>query len=157
MKKLVIFGMLALAMTSVRADFLYWQVNSSTTTEFSDATYAMVKDLSGTALSIYYGGEWGNDWINVPMSGNAAVSVSENNSYYIELFHYDTATTESTSVAKSEIQTYTSLADGGFVTSSLSTVPTVWSGGSYTATPEPTSAMLMMLGFALMSLKRRKV
>ena len=162
MKKLLTLATLVMAAASAQASYLYWQVSSDVVTEYS-ANYAMVKDSDGNSYSIYYGNAWGTgdnaDKLGLSMNGQAAIempSADNGLSYYIELFQYDTSTAESTSVAISETVSYSSLASGGFITSSLSQIPSVWTGGSFTATPEPTSAMLLTIGFALLSLKRRK-
>lgn len=57
-----------------------------------------------------------------------------------------------------DAKTYTQLADAGFIGADLSPVSmAVWHGGSqYSAVPEPTSAVLMLIGMAGLALRRRR-
>ena len=80
----------------------------------------------------------------------------EGYSYYIELM------SDTTTVAVSQGLTYAdSLAKvsqtlGGDAVSGGSQLA-LWSGGSAYAVPEPTGALLVMIGAAMLGLKRRKV
>ncbi len=80
-------------------------------------------------------------------------------SFFIELINYNSASVPPTiqTVAVSQSETYANLTAKGFTSDSMiPTVPTaVWHGGTYSV-PEPTSAMLVMLGVGLLVLKRKK-
>ncbi len=62
-------------------------------------------------------------------------------------------------LATSSTMTYQSLADAGFISQTFDVSPpvsTMWNGGAFTAIPEPTSGMLMLMGLALLSLRRKR-
>lgn len=153
--KRFLLGLLVVAVAaSAQASYLYWQVDTSDAIskigtaaghEHYQANLYADSTKIGTATSGYLSS------INI----DSYVSAS---SFYIEIVAWDNGGSYATAgtVAVSEHKSYADLIDGGFVTSSLVTVPpAAWTGGTYAA-PEPTSAMLMLLGLAGLALKRRK-
>lgn len=163
MKKIIIGLAIAVMSVTAQAAYLYWQVDSSdfaghlsTTEEVIGANvyYSNAENLvygEGTFLTR---GEVG---FGSPFQIDVG-SLGEGYSFYIELIGYDSKVYgEGTGVVgQSEWATYTSLADAGSITTSLD-IPSilVWHGTAYSA-PEPTSGLLLMMGLALLSLKRRK-
>ncbi len=64
---------------------------------------------------------------------------------------------EWTTIAKSSSATYANLS--AYVRETFSVNPPAagaWNGGAFTAVPEPTSGMLMLMGLALLSLRRKR-
>lgn len=164
MKKIIIGLAIAVMSVTAQAAYLYWQVDSSdfdgklnnnggevigANVYYSNATNPAYGD--GTFLTrgeVDFGSPFQID----------VGSLGEGYSFYIELIGYDSKVYGDGTgvVGQSEWATYKSLADAGSITTSLDipSIP-VWHGSAY-AVPEPTSGLLMMMGLALLSLKRRK-
>jgi len=177
MKRFLFLAILAAAFAS-RAEYLFWQV--SDTTLSSDVYLKEKVNLSDgyTYKSImHYGtgdmdaGTWseagtlgdakggvvgGDGTIDTAYNVNLSdLSGASGYSYYIEIVKYDGAGAQY-GVAKSETQTYTQLANANYVGDILSPAALVpWTGGAYSA-PEPSSAMLVLVGMALVALKRKR-
>ncbi len=164
MKKIVIGLVIAVMSVTAQAAYLWWQVDSS---DFAGKLNNNGGDVIGA--NVYYSNaespvhgegtlltrgeiDFGSPYkIDVSMLG-------EGYSFYIELIGYDSKVYgEGTGVVgNGEWATYASLSEAGSITTSLDiTSITAWHGTAYAA-PEPTSAMLMIMGLALLSLKRRK-
>ena len=149
MKKMILGVTLAFAAISAQASYLAWQVDA--TTDGIDA-YNMAalwgSNDSGTSLLSYTQ--------NLPSSGfNTSENLNESSysSYWVELYNY--AENTATSVGRSDTYTYTQIS--GALASSLEAASLVAAfTASYTATPEPTSGLLMLMGFAMLGLKRKK-
>lgn len=75
-------------------------------------------------------------------------------SFAIELYTWDSANETWVYAAMSESETYAALND--YRGQQLDVPGGIWKPGAYAA-PEPTSGMLMIIGFALLGLKRKKV
>ena len=75
-------------------------------------------------------------------------------SFYVELYNSANA-----AVGKSETLPYDKLSEYIKESVDMSNLADIqrWSGGTYTAVPEPTSAVLFALGTALMALRRKRV
>lgn len=167
MKKLALLLGFVVAASVSQAEYLMWQVSDATAdqwvTPFGEYGYATIMASTDGGQTWSQQNVYFNDdsvsGVALKMDSPAAIDLSvlgDNASYYIEVFRYDTTAGQAVSMAKSEELTYANIPNG-YVTSSLTKIPQAWTGGTYTATPEPTSAMLMMLGFALISLKRKKM
>ena len=148
-KHFVIFG-LALCALSAQASYLYWQVDSG--------DYSLVyggTDISGATI---YAVDAGGGMIgkqNAQIGDTMAFDVGDgwsNYSFYVEVMR------SSGGVVATSEQKYGNLDKFIGDTNLLSTVPMaqVWHGGTIVV-PEPTSGFLMMVGLALLGLKRRKV
>ena len=120
--------------------------------------------------------------VSAPLHGGSLVadlsdlSSPEGYSFYVELINSDltywnnaahkseSAYQSSTAGFAGQLQggddiTYTSLVSQGFIGADLSPVSmAVWHGGTqYSSVPEPTSAILMLIGIAGLALRRRAV
>lgn len=181
MKKVLLFAFLAAAATS-QAEYLYWQV-SPTTVEQDDylSEHVNLNDGFTYKAIMHWGtvstddGKWHDAGSQVGVIDNKADGSIETSyqvnlgqlddassySYYIEIVKY--ATADSTAwygVAKGETKSYAQLsgAEGGVSFIGDIASPSVlapWTGGAYAA-PEPSSAMLVLVGMALMALKRKR-
>ena len=183
MKKLVCIALAVLSVQVANAAYLYWQVNSDTLAGASEATswydgdinvakvYGRADESSSWSSQTIYlngsetakaGGEW---YATVPSASayynqvNVDVADLDNSTYtyYIELGNYSNSTY--TPVARGEQTTVQDLysSGSGSITTSLSNIATIslWHGGTYSAVPEPTSAVLMLFGAAFLGLKRK--
>ena len=179
MKKLLIaISVVGLAFFA-KADYLLWQVNGDGAEDFdfNAVRIGYSTDGSTTAagyLQLAYVNDSGDYTTFGEVTGVITGTKTTPTGYYadfngltgsqysffIELINYDASTSPTTidMVAVSQTASYLTLVDRGYVDTSLTpTVPTtVWHGGSYTAVPEPTSAMLVMMGLGLLALKRKK-
>lgn len=181
MKKILLFAFLAAAATS-QAEYLLWQV--SPTSVAQDEYLSAHVDLGDgfTYKAIMHWGTGSTDdgtWhdagsqvgvIDDKADGSIETSYQVNlgqlddassYSYYIEIVKY--ATADSTAwygVAKSETKSYAQLSavENGVSFIGDIAAPSVlvpWTGGAFAA-PEPSSAMLVLVGMALMALKRKR-
>lgn len=157
MKKLLTFVVLAVASIAANAGYLYWQApttsQSGITDSYNYATLWTSTDGSDyTAINdgvstLYFDATTAND-----------TYVGDAKYFYIELVNYDSGTYTSVGQSgKEQVKTYGDLA--GAYHSALATdlsKMTAWVGSSYQAVPEPTSGLLMLMGFAMLGLKRKK-
>jgi len=173
MKKVVVGFVVLLAAISANASFLYWQLDNEATDSVnvigtyikdSSLTYenaaarVVIKDSDGVLVkqgdTVALSGEWyTGPYQAVSLEGLKADDL-KGYSYYIEVVN---STDASIKYGYSEKQTYTDVK--GAIADDISMVPfaSVWHGGNgYKATPEPTSAMLMLLGVAGLALRRKQ-
>lgn len=146
MKKILFCTMAFLAACAVRADLLYWTVGDSA----PDYTYAALMATQGTTAE--------GSAVEGPVlkSGTATVGRSDIKSYldatgysfYIELMDAaGSAVAVSSLLMASDAANYME----------VNGVPQgTWDGGTYTAVPEPTSGLLLLLGMAGLALKRKQ-
>lgn len=162
MKKILVGAFVAAVAAVSQASYLNWQVDASDYSNY-------YKGDSSTVQGFYLYAVQGTDSRNAQYvaTGNTlgkAYSVDVSNfasgdyNFYVEIVNYSNE-----AVARSKIggdnSSYASLAENCFISSgNLTDVPQaqVWHASSYGAAPEPTSALLMMMGVAFLGLKRRK-
>ena len=173
----VVVGGLAV---STQASYLFWQVDSGATIDqyaldnpdfAAGGAYARLRTFETKGGSVDFqnnGIVEGVNGIYAPVDTTVAGDVSNaiqvellaENSYYIELLAWDSANQTYAGVGKSEVMTYEQLASAGYTYSNadLTDIPKldlkIWNGGVYTV-PEPTGALMMVLGLAFLGLKRR--
>ena len=92
------------------------------------------------------------------MSAAADIATVTGYAYYIELVNYDFSNDKVNYVyARSDAVAYSALS--GSITDSLSTATIAnvspWHGGGYSAVPEPTSGLMLLLGAAMLGLRRK--
>lgn len=168
MKKLL-FGLLIVGATfAAQAEFLYWQVtqetiNSSeylkTTLDAGSTYFGQLRFGTGADYGAY--GVYDEAISMIPGDGvKVDLGVLKGdptaNAYYIEILKSEDG--DFKGVAKSEVWSYSELSTAGFINSALN-VPSLkaWTGGVGYTVPEPTSALMMLMGIAFLGLKRRKV
>lgn len=138
-----------LATLSLRADYLYWYVDSSSYGG-GDYNAAILWGGQGDSFSQV------SDIEQVPDSFLTPVTAGY--SYYIELVNYNVGSGSYSSVATSETVTYTGQAKDYFVSSLDYTIPPIaWGGGSFSSIPEPTGGLLMLWGVSLLALRRKRL
>ena len=150
MKKLL-FGIAVAAGLSAFAapSAIYWNMDGYA--EFTTAQYATL------FASIDGGEQTGADWTILPdtFAGRNKATVGdfggESYSYYVQIFNE-----AHEAIAESAVLTWDDLlaADAVSVTMTHAGAGTATFGG-FTAVPEPTSALLMLLGMAGLALKRK--
>lgn len=171
MKKLLTFAFAVAAATMAQASYLYWQTSAETTfngheilgynlyansgTGFTRVTTGIL-DADGDAVSLTDNGLAGGYQYAIDVS-----KYSDTSSFYVEVIGYDEAAFGAADIAgkigETAPTTYADLYSKGYILTSGTalTIPNAWTGGPVAA-PEPTSAMLMLLGMAGLALKRRK-
>ena len=153
MKKVLLMATLALGGFLVaHADYLYWSVsadandsspNMSTLYAYYGNTYYALSTVEGLTGS-YNTTTWDGTAINW-----------DDASYYVELANYENSTYTATSnrgpLTWAQTSSSTSL-------TALTSIAAAWGSAQSRAgaVPEPTSGLLMLMGFALLGLKRKK-
>ena len=182
MNKLIAGFVVALAAVTANASYLYWQVdtgagdNSASAFSYEGARIGYFEtsvganygDLAameaGSPAAIGYSSAYGATTPDKSMAGVAEFQIDvptfpDPNSYsfFIELVNYNATSDKYEHVAYSEVLTYDNLVGKNYVDTGLKAdfVPTIWHGGTFNAVPEPTGALLMVLGLAFLGLKRR--
>lgn len=172
MKKILLMAIVGVLAHASNAAYLYWQVSSDDLAGASAATSwytggsvnaARIYDANGNLQShILLNGADIGDTAGVPTSTPYAIDVGSSTdasySYYVELGNYVSSTEAFTAVARSATETIHYTESGSTpITTTLQDVARVapWHAGSYRAVPEPTSAILMLFGAAMLGLKRK--
>lgn len=174
MKKFVLSVAIGLAAWAGNAAYLYWQVDSSA----GDNSASSFEGYNAATIGYYEGSAADGTWLQNrtgktelgtfdatggSMGAPAAIDISSltdgSYTFYIELVNYDSVGDTLTHVAYGEEFTYQQLVDKGFVGTDLkpSLVSAAWHGGTYHAVPEPTGALMLVIGMAFLGLKRRHV
>ena len=148
-------------------DLLFWEVDTAAVKkanidEWSYASLYYVNDSASTKLDNLVGAYDGTTQkISADIFSSALVAAQlgvgnadSSWSFYIELYNSANA-----AVGKSQTMSYSALQDYIAQSIDMSNLADIkrWSGGTYTAVPEPTSALLLMLGTALAALRRKRV
>lgn len=146
-QKIAFCATLAL-MGSASASTLFWQVTAD---EAEGATYAVLhatKTGESTSSSVVgYDLSEGRAWAT-----DLGVYGSSGYSFFVELLYGS-----GQNVSKSVVS-YNDLVSSGYVSSSPLSVPTkaVSGGWNGAAVPEPTSGVLLLIGGAMLALRRRR-
>ena len=163
--------MLALALTlahaaSAEESYLLWMVDGTKTGDIQYNAVAVTAfkgdDVaSGSLLTLYYGNgnpvdgnklAWDSDYSGLPLYASLAGVASSSYSYVVELFYGDAL------VGQSEALGYASAETAGQIAraTSAGSLPglATWSPASFRPVPEPTSALLALVGLGALALRR---
>lgn len=163
MKKLTVLLVAFAAAITANASYLYWQVEASDyshITEPDQVTAVNVWAIDNNGAKTFVDGYRAASGQTVDMDQAQMIDVSAfssgSYSFYIELMNYSSGAQKLGETVSNE--TYASMVNNHYImdTPLSITMATPWHGGTVAA-PEPTSAMLMLLGMAGLALKRRKV
>lgn len=169
MKKLIAFALVIATASMAQASYLYWQTGTDATFNGHDIYGYNMIVTDGTTKTVLTSTYTDGDTVAMLEKGGYAsgseyrIDLGDNYtdskySFYVEVLGYDSALTGGFgAIAEStEHLSYSQMYSAGYIVPpGLVTVPTAWTGGGMVA-PEPTSAMLMLLGMAGLALKRRK-
>lgn len=158
MKKIIIGLAVVFSAVVANAEYLYWSVSSSE---------AAAAHANGAILWWNANKSTSNstslDNLTVANSTSSKADLSgisnyQDGYYYIELVNYNGAI--ATSLEPSKTSNYYTYADlsGAFISSlsDLNAATMVMTMTGPKATPEPTSGLLLLMGFAMLGLKRKK-
>ena len=164
MKKILIAIAISTVVTVANADYLNWTVGStfeglSSGSEYNAAKIFWTTTKGSNSTGTYLG-------LIDPTPGVGSVNISsiqgyENLGFYIEVYNYDASNNQYNPVlnGKSEYFAYSELSGTGAITTSFvnaAAIAYAFNGSGVQATPEPTSGLLMLMGFAMLGLKRKK-
>lgn len=145
MKKLITIVMIAFAAVAAKADLvLYWQVADST----FNGTYAVLQGVNGSETTSLAGMKLGGEVTTVE---SLIAPFSTYSSYIVALLDGDgnTLAVSTQSYAESTLASF--IYDRG---TSAQPPASPWQVSAF-AVPEPTSGLLILLGFAGLALKRK--
>jgi len=171
MKKIII-GLFVVAASSVsQAAYLYWQIDTPQTAantggaiNFTEASVWAVNGDKKVELKLANDSGQTMARATLAVAGQqATINLNQlegytSYSYYIELYRYNGSKFEN--VGLTTAQTYTEMVNAGFIDTGLTPITpastSIWHGGGTVNAPEPTSAMLMLLGVAGLALRRKQ-
>jgi len=154
MKKLLTLVLLAAMGTVASASTLYWQLNQEEASSLdSNWAYAVLRgtnggtNKSGTDISSIDKGDLVADAVDAGV-------LDSYSSFYVELRDSDNYSVGATDlVSSSDLNAYTYA--GGMAMPSASASP--YEFDSFSAVPEPTGGLLVLIGIMAVGLKRKKV
>ena len=160
MKKILLGLAVVSAALFAKAEYLFWQVGDTTTV--GDETLTFGDQYNAGVLYWTGSGTPYQKLQGINFAGTTTTDISNltdlnSGSFYIELGTYDNG--NFTAIAHSAMITYAETAN--YRTSFQTAVSSMqaWSGANFTpgAVPEPTSGLMVLIGTALLGLKRRRV
>ena len=151
-QKLVVLAAVLAMAGFAKADALYWQVDNGAddASYTGDYSYAALYASDGSLLDGYYEAVGGKV---APTLSDLGDYGSTGHSFYVELYNASLD-----SVYKGAEMSYDQLAASGYISTGGVGLPnyTATTGFNGASVPEPTSGMLLLIGGALLALRRRR-
>ena len=155
--KSLMTGALFLAVSSASAGTLYWQVTSDAGQTFDEAWLVV---QNGDALTYLDGVQSDGASPSSTALTQTDISAYEGDGYlfYVEMSNYNSQSDTYSTVATGYKWTYSELQSSGYVASNpLDTAPAAASNSNFgSAIPEPSSGLLLLIGGAMLALRRRR-
>lgn len=156
------FAVCAFVAVSVRGEALYWQVSEDSGQTF-DFAQLRVKggDIDGYEVLDMVDAESGESYNYTPLTNtDLGQYASSEYSFFVEMLTY--ANDALTDKAAGKTYTYQELVSSGYVATGLADGLSIEAGGlglnmgSSGAIPEPSSGLLLLMGGAMLALRRRR-
>lgn len=173
MKKLFVVAAIAISTYAANAAYLYWQVDDSAVNAYNAAVpegwysvgsgaYAILRSTADSSVQPYatYDAEGQVTEAKAPLGGAyySNIGTDAGYSYFVELYNSDNRLiAKSAAINSSSGADWTAAYAETARTTNLAAIPSVniWHAGNFRAVPEPTSAILMLFGAAMLGLKRK--
>ena len=162
--KLAFIAAVVLTTTTASAGTLYWQITSDTGVDFSIARL-VVTDGSTTTYLPNSDGVFASDFNDATGTGtqltmqqtDISAYTGSQYSFFVEMVNY---ATNPERITKGATYSYQNLVDAGYVSFGADDVTAVTmaatSGNMGSAVPEPSSGLLLLIGGAMLALRRRR-
>ncbi len=169
MKRTLFCATVVLASIAANASYLYWQVDDSAVQSYNttapagytieSGAYAMLKSDNSKSGYDTYGadGQVTDNKAPIGSSYYSDIGTDAGYSYFVELYNASGAPIARSQSINSSSTEWTAAYTDSLRTSNLAEIPSVsvWHAGNFRAVPEPTSAILMLFGAAMLGLKRK--
>ena len=158
MFKVAAVAFASLVAVTAKAEALYWQVDQGTTDQAFQ--YAILNATDGTTTYQLAGasaeGTAQNQYVSVQNTDISSYA-SSGYSFFVELANYNNGSWETVASGKDKAISYTDLQDKGYVATTFQQGLNI-SGGYNMGqnVPEPTSGLLLLMGGAMLALRRRR-
>ena len=160
MFKVAAVAFASLVAVTAKAEALYWQVDQGTTDQAFQ--YAILNATDGTTTHQLAGaaaeGSAPNQYVslqNTDISGYA----NSGYSFFVELANYNNGSWETVASGKNNAISYTNWQTDGYVATTFQQGLNISQNGGYNMgqnVPEPTSGLLLLMGGAMLALRRRR-
>jgi len=159
--KSFVAGMLLLAGASASAGTLYWQVTSDTGATFEEA-WLVAESRSNGNLTYIEGVDSDGQSPSSTALTQTDISAYEGDGYlfYVEMSNYNSSIDDYETVATGYKFSYDELVSSGYVAASPLEVNDAIAAASEanmgSSVPEPSSGLLLLIGGAMLALRRRR-
>ena len=159
-QKIAVLILAAFALTSAKASVLYWQVEPGTTSD--SFQYALLKATNGTDPAVTVAGaaaqgEAPNQYVSLQNTELGQYG-NDGYSFFVEMANY--ANNQFQTVATGATYTYNELVSSGYVAAgpidSFTAAANASNFNMGSPIPEPSSGLLLLMGGAMLALRRRR-
>ncbi len=158
--KSLVAGVLLLAGASASAGTLYWQVTADEGQTFQEAWLVAENKSNGNLTYLTGTDSDGASPSSTPlMQTDLAGYESDAYLFYVEMSNYNSDTSEYETVATGYKYGYGDLVSSGYVAANPLDVNTTIAKASavnFASVPEPSSGLLLLIGGAMLALRRRR-